>query len=128
MAEVATQFPASGHTLDTNQLRRLAESALLAGHGDLAYAVSAAGLERGGATEVRFLLLRAQSVSWPFGRRVVCAKAAAVLARQQQDTALVEEAVELVRGLFEFDHVSLTPDQARDVLQKEKAAPEPPTT
>jgi hypothetical protein len=65
-------------------------------------------------------------VSSPFGRRVVCAKAAAVLARQQQDTALVDEAIELVRGRFEFDHLSLTPDQARDVLQKEKAAPEPP--
>jgi hypothetical protein len=126
MAEVATQFAASAHTLDANQLRRLAESALLAGQGDLAYAVSAAGLERGGATEVRFLLLRAQSVSWQFGRRVVCTKAAAVLARQQQDTALVEEATELVRGLFEFDHVSLTLDQVRDVLQKEKAAREPP--
>jgi hypothetical protein len=127
MAEVARQFPASAHTLDAKQLRRLAESALLAGQGDLAYAVSAAGLERGGATEARFLLIRAQSVSWPFGRRVVCTKAAAVLARQQQDTALVEEAIELVRGLFEFDHGSLTLDQARDVLQKEKAAPEAPT-
>jgi hypothetical protein len=126
MLEVAKQFPASRQTLDTDELRRLAESALQAGHGDLAYAVSTAGLENGGATEVRFLLLRARSVTGQFGRRVVCAKAAAVLGRQQQDTELVEEAVELVRGLFEFDHVSLTLDQARDVLQQEKAAREPP--
>jgi hypothetical protein len=127
MIEVAKQFPASRQTLDAAQLRSLAESALQVGHGDLAYALSAAGLERGGATEVRFLLLRAQSLTGPFGRRVVCAKAAAVLGRQQQDTELVEAAVELVRGLFEFDQVSLTLDQARDVLQKEKAAGEPPS-
>ena len=126
MVEVATRFPASRATLDTDQLRRLAESALLAGRGDLAYAVSAVGLARGGATEGRFLLLRAQSVTGQLGRHVLCARAAAELARQQQDAELVEEAVELVRGLFEFDHVSLTLDQARDVLQREKAAPEPP--
>jgi len=127
MIEVAKQFPASRQTLDAAQLRSLAESAVRAGVGDLAYAASAAGLERGGATEVRFLLLRAQAVTGQFARRVVCAKAAAVLARQQQDTELVEESVELVRGLFEFDHVSLTFDQARDVLLKEKAAGEPPS-
>ena len=127
MIEVAKQFPASKQTLDAAQLRGLAESAVRAGVGDLAYAVSSAGLERGGATEVRFLLLRAQAVTGQFERRVVCAKAAAVLASQQQDTELAEEAVELVRGLFAFDHVSLTFDQARAVLQKEKAAGEPPS-
>jgi hypothetical protein len=126
MHEVARQFPASRQGLGTGELRKLAESALLAGDADLAYAISAAGLERGGATEARFLLLRARSVAGQFGRRVVCAKAAAELGRQQQDMELVEEAVELVRGPFEFDQVSLTLDQARDVLRKEKAAPEPP--
>ena len=126
MAEVARRFPACSATLETDQLRRLGESALLAGRSALAYAVSAAGLERGGATEGRFLLLRAQSVTGPIGRRVVCARAAAELARQQQDAELVEEAVELVHGLFEFDQVSLTLEQARDVLKREKAAPAPP--
>jgi hypothetical protein len=127
MAEAAARFPAIRETLDAAQLRSLAESALQAGHGDLAYAVSAAGLERGGATEPRFLFIRAQSVTSPFERRVVCARAAAVLGRQQHDTELAEEAAGLVSDLFEFDHVSLTPDQARDVLRKEKAARELPT-
>jgi hypothetical protein len=127
MIEAANRFPESRHTLDTGRLRALAEAALLAGHAELAYAVSAAGLERGGATDARFLLLRAQSVTEPFTRRVVCARAAAALARQQQDTELVDEAVELVRGLFEFAQVSLTLDQARDVLQTEKAEPRPPS-
>jgi hypothetical protein len=62
-----------------------------------------------------------------FERRVACARAAAVLGRQQQDTEIVEEAAELVSGLFESDHVSLTLDQARDVLRKERAARRPPT-
>jgi hypothetical protein len=125
MAEVAKQFPASRQTLDVAQLRRLAESAVQAGQSDLAYAISAAGLERGGATEVRFLLLRAQALAG-LDRRVVCARAAAVLGRELQDTALVEDAIDLVSGLFAFEHVTLTPDQARDVLRKEKAAGEPP--
>ena len=126
MVEVAKRFPAVASALDTGQLRRLAESALLAGHGDLAYAISTEGLRRGVATEIRFLLIRAQSVTGQFGRRVVCARAVTVLARQQQDSELVEEAAELVRGLFALDHVALTLEQARDVLQQEKAAPEPP--
>lgn len=124
--EVAKQFPASQHTLDTDQLRRLAECALAAGRADLAYVATAAGLGRGEATAVRFLLLRAQSVMKHPARRVVCARAAAVLASRQQDPALVEEAAELVRGLFQFDDVSLTLDQARDVLEREKAAEKPP--
>jgi hypothetical protein len=66
-------------------------------------------------------------VTRPIERSVVCAKAAAELARHQQDTALVKEAVEHVRGFFEFDHRPLTLAQARSVLQREAAAPEPPT-
>ena len=49
-----------------------------------------------------------------------------MLGREQQDTALVDDAAALVRGFFEFEHVSLTLEQARDVLQQEKAAGEPP--
>ena len=49
-----------------------------------------------------------------------------MLSREQQDTALADDAAALVRGFFEFEHVSLTLEQARDVLQQEKAAGEPP--
>jgi tetratricopeptide (TPR) repeat protein len=126
MDRVARQFPASRHSLSTRQLRALGESALKAGQADLAYAVSAEGLARGGTTEPRFLLLRAQAITQPFTRCVVCAAAAAELARQQQDTDLVNEAVEIVR-VFQFSQVSLTLTQARDVLQKEKTEAAPPT-
>jgi hypothetical protein len=57
----------------------------------------------------------------------VCAKAAAELARQAQDAELVERCVELVRGLFEFDNVTVNLAQARDVLDKERAEPAPPS-
>ncbi len=127
MNEVARHFPASGHTLEADQLRALGELALLRGHGTLAYVVSAAGLERGGAAEAGFLLLRARAITENFTRRVVCAKAAAELARQQQDPELVEEAIDLVRVLFEFDEAPLTIEQAREVLRQERAEPDPPS-
>jgi tetratricopeptide (TPR) repeat protein len=126
MLEVANQFPAGRPTLNTGQLLLLAELALRVNQFELAYAVSAEGLERGGATEARFLLLRARSVTGAVDRRVICAKAAAELARHQQDTVLVEEAVELVRDLVGVDAVSLNLEQAREVLAKERAATKPP--
>ena len=88
---------------------------------------SAAGLERRGSTEARFLLLRARSVFEDIPRHVVCANAAAELARHAHDVELVEQSVELFRGLFEFNQVTVTLAQARDVLDKEKAEPEPPS-
>ena len=63
MVEVAKQFPASRQTLDAAQLRTLGDSAVRAGHGVLAYKISTAGLERDGASEAGFLLLRARSVT-----------------------------------------------------------------
>ena len=90
----------------------------------MAYAVSAVGLSRGGETEARFLLLRARSLpERQFERRAVCAAAAAELARHQRDSELVKEAVELVRGPYGSDSPPLTLDQARQVLQTEKAEP-----
>jgi hypothetical protein len=52
----------------------------------------------------------------------VCAAAAAELARQQRDMQLVEEAVELTRGRFGPRALTLTLEQAAEVLRKEKAA------
>ncbi|MEP7308135.1 MAG: hypothetical protein ABJA98_21745 [Acidobacteriota bacterium] len=127
MVEVAKQFPECRQTLDAAHLRRLGELAVWAGMDDLAYAISTAGLERGETTAARFLLLRANATIKSWERHIVCAKAAAVLGREQQDTALVDEAAALVRGFFEFEHVSLTLEQARDVLNQEKAAREPST-
>ena len=127
MAETAKQFPHTRRLLGVNELTALGDAALASGHADLAYAVSAAGLECGGTTEARFLLLRARSVVEDTTRYVVCAKAAAELARHAQDTELVEQSVELVRELVEFNHVTVTLAQARAVLDKEKACSESPS-
>ncbi len=108
--------------LDTARLRTLAEAALRAKFTDLAYAATAAGLERGVATEARFLFLRAQSLpAWQSDRSEVCAAAAATLARQKRDTELIEEAVELLHGPLDADDLTVTLDQAAEVLRKEKA-------
>ena len=115
-------------------MRALAEAALRRNLGELAYAASAAGLAKGGATEARFLLLRARVLpEWEFERRSDCIAAATELARRQRDMALVDEAVDLRRGPggrgMDFldwvdsmdDHAfSMTTEQLNAVLKREK--------
>ena len=127
MVEAAKQFPRSRESLDTGQLGTLSAAALFAGHSELAYSASAVGLERGGPTEGRFLLLRARSLpEWQGERRAVCAAAAAEFARRERDVELLREAVGWLGGLG-FEAFSITADEGDEVLQKEKAAPEFPT-
>ncbi|SPF34765.1 conserved hypothetical protein [Candidatus Sulfopaludibacter sp. SbA4] len=123
IAETAKQLPRNSQSLDTSQLQYLAQAGLCSTHAELGYAATAAGLERGGPTGARFLLLRAKLL--PPGhedRRTVCAAAAAELGRQQRDMRLVEEAVELTRGRVGPQALTLTLEQAAEVLRKEKAA------
>ncbi|MGA2773511.1 MAG: hypothetical protein ABSG26_22135 [Bryobacteraceae bacterium] len=121
LVETAKQFPRGSQSLNVGQLQALAEAGLCAKHFELAYAVSAAGLERGGPTEASFLLLRAQSLpKYDEGRWAVCAVAAAELARQQRQMHVVEKALELIADSA-FGDLSLTLEQASTVLQKEKA-------
>jgi hypothetical protein len=120
--------------LEGRQLRALGETALRHNLRQLAYAVSAAGLRKGGATEARFLLLRAQALpSWEFERRRDCIAVATELARRQRDMALVEEAVDLHRGhggisfLDALDSggegaFSRSTEQVNAVLKREKQA------
>jgi hypothetical protein len=120
--EAAIQFPRASGSLDTSQLRTLAETALAAGHPEFAYAASGAGLSRDGSDSgpadahdgaARFLLLRARSLpERQSDRRAICAAAAAELARPQRDMEVVDRAVELVRVAFGPEPLSLTPDQA----------------
>ena len=123
IAETARQLPRNSQSLDTSQLQYLAQAGVCSTHAELGYAATAAGLERGGPTGARFLLLRAKLL--PEGhedRRAVCAAAAAELGRQQRDMQLLEEAVELTRGRFGPQALTLTLEQAAEVLRKEKAA------
>ena len=121
LEETAHQFPRSSQTLEVGQLQTLGEAGLSAEHFELAYAVSAAGLERGAPTEASFLLLRALSLpKGGEGRWAVCAVAAAQLARQQRQMDVVEKAVELLAG-SPFNDLTLTAEQASTVVRKEKA-------
>jgi hypothetical protein len=123
LEEAARQFPRVMGSLDANQLRTLAETALAMGDDEFAYAASGEGLSRGGDTEARFLVLRARSMPERQGdRHAICAAAAAELARPHRDMETVGEAVDLVRGAMDSDPFSLTLDQARDVVRKEIAA------
>ena len=120
LAETAKQFPRNSQSLNVGQLQTLAEAGLSAEHFQLSYAVSAAGLERGGPTEASFLLLRAQCLpGYQEDRKGVCAAAAAQLARAQHHMDVVEKAVELVAD-SPFSALSLTPEQASAVVRKEK--------
>ncbi len=120
MVETSKQFPRNSQSLNVGQLQTLAEAGLYAKRFELTYAVSGAGLERGGPTEASFLLLRAKSLpQYQGGRRAVCASAAAQLARQQRQMDVVDNAVELIADSF-FDDLSFTPEQASMVVQKEK--------
>ena len=121
LTEMASQFPRSSPSLNVGQLQTLAEAGLYAQRFELAYAVSAAGLERGGPTQAGFLLLRAQSLlGYGDGRWAVCGAAAAELARRERHMDVVEKAVELLAD-SPFQDLTLTSEQASTVLQKEKA-------
>jgi len=98
-SRLAEELAAENCSLDTQELRALAETASRGRRMELAYAASGAGLAKEGADRARFLLLRAGSLpTWAYGRREKCAKAAASLARRRRDMDLVKEAIDLLRG------------------------------
>lgn len=125
MLEAARQFPCVRDELSANQLETLGQAALASRQADFAYAVSAAGLERPGPAEARFLLLRAASVR-DGQRRFICTRAAVELGREAQDSGLVERAVRVLGEFPEFGDLSLDAAQAREVLLQERAEPRPP--
>lgn len=119
-AEAVDQFPVVRDSLDVEQVAALGQLGLATDHPKLAWAASQEGLKRGGPSEAQFLLLRAHAV--PPGhesRQEVLAAAAAELGRFHRDMSVVDEAVEIVRDPFGGESVSLTLDQARDVVQRE---------
>ena len=123
-AEAEAQFASVSGSLDIKQIRQLGELGMVMGYPRLAWAASGAGLERGGSSEAYFLLLRARAV--PAGeaeRYVAMTAAAAELGRFHRDMEVVDKAVEIVRNPFGGDSISLTLEQAREVVRKEIASP-----
>jgi hypothetical protein len=129
-APIIQELLERGATFDALPLRILAESALMSGSPELAYAASVGGLTRGGRGEARFLLIRAQSMP-PFeqARRNVCLAAAAELARRERDTGLLDEIIEARRGPdsrrnapVDDRDFSMSSGQIQRVLKTEKQA------
>jgi hypothetical protein len=126
--EIAAQFSRAAGSLDIEQIRALGEMGMNTEHPRLAWEASAAGLNRGGPSEAYFLLLRARATPEDYReRREVLAAAAAELGRFHRDMEVVSHAVEAGRDPFGDDPLTLTAEQAREVLRKEKASPEFPT-
>jgi hypothetical protein len=121
--ETEVQFPSAAASLDIEEIRSLGELGISTAHPVLAWSATAAGLERGGASEAYFLLLRARALPEGFGERhEALTAAAAELGRFHRDMEVVDRAVEATRNPFDGDPLSLTIQQAREVLQKEKAS------
>ena len=126
MREITKQFGKSKKPFSAPQLRDIGRGALSNGFDDLAYTVSTKGLEAGGDTSAEFLFLRARALpnnQWE--RRMLCAAAAAELARRQGDTELAGKAVEMLSGPFKDGSIELTPEQVADVVRQEKTKPKP---
>ncbi len=122
--ETEAQFPRIGAALNVDQIRVLAEVGMASEHSRLAWAASAAGLQHGGPTEAYFLLLRARAL--PEGledRYQALTAAAAHLGRLHRDMDVVSQAIEAGRDPFNDEPLSLTADEAAEVLRKEKASP-----
>jgi tetratricopeptide (TPR) repeat protein len=124
IAEAEIQFPRIAGSLDVEQLRALGNIAVAADHTKLAWAASTEGLKRGGPLEAHFMLLRARAMPARHGQRYVAvAAAAAELGRFHGNSDVVGKAIEIVRNPLGGDSISLTLEQARDVVRKEMGSP-----
>jgi tetratricopeptide (TPR) repeat protein len=126
--ETEAQFQSAAGSLNVEQIRLLGEMGIATKHLGLTWAASVAGIDRGGPTEAYFLLLRARALPDGYNDRYEALTAAAAeLGRLHRDMEVVDRAVEAGRDPYDNEPRSLTADQARGVLAKEKASPEFPS-
>jgi hypothetical protein len=122
MVVVQLQFDACRTAIEVRELRALTDVALHHRLMSLADRLSSEGLARGGPSEAEFLYVRARVCDASPDRAGICARAAAELAREQRDDDLVGRALALAEDCLGPMPLTLTLDQARAVLQREKAA------
>ena len=122
LVETARQFPLISQSLNVGQLQTLAEAGLCAKQFELAYAVSAAGLERGGAYRSELSAAACTVLAAVRGGAVgrVRRGGSAACAPRSAIWTWSTKAVELLAD-SPFGDLSLTPEQAATVVQKEKA-------
>jgi hypothetical protein len=124
--------------IETPHLLALGGAALRRQNMRLAYAVSAAGLARDGASEARFLFFRACALpGFETERRNQCLSAVIALARRQRDMELAAEAIEVRQGKrasgrrsrrwreeepLEESDLAIGPEHLAALLEQERAA------
>ncbi len=124
LAETEQQFPKVKESLSLEEIFLLGDMGVFTERPKLAWAASGEGLRRGGTFEARFMLLRARATPEGHGGRFLALGAAAIeLGRFHRDKDVIDAAVEMVRNPFGGDSISLTLDQARDVIRKELSSP-----
>ncbi len=117
-------FSSVANTLEIRELLLLGQLGMSTGHRRLAWAASGVGLERGGPDEARFLLMRADAMLDQRGdRHLALAAAVAELGRFHRQPDMVDRAVQLCRNPFGGESISLTLEQAREVIRRELASP-----
>ena len=122
--EAETHFSSVSNTLDIGEIRFLGDLGISTDHTKLAWEASGAGLERGGPDEAYFLLLRANAMPEQDGdRHLAVAAAAAELGRFHRQTDIVDRAVRIIRNPYGGESISITLEQAREVIRKELASP-----
>lgn len=103
----------------------LGEAALRAFNHQLAFAVSAAGLAGNGASQARFLFLRARALpESEYQRQTACFGAAAELARRQRDLDLLDRIGDLgeLGGFNPMENAALamSTEQIESIVQQER--------
>jgi len=122
VAEARTQFEGVSKALDLRQLRNLGECALCNGDVEFAYDISVEGLGRGAGVEAEFLLLRAHALlARSRERAMICALAAAGIARQRSELDLGARVVDFLDETFKGDINKFNSEQIERVLKTEKA-------
>ncbi len=115
---------------DAVALERLGKAASYQNWNDLAYRISAIGLELGAAWEARFLLLRAAALpGYDMMRREECMMAALTLARRSNDPQTAEEALSVWRetsmgARFGIEPHLMEHHEVQKVLKRERKARE----
>ena len=119
--------------LDIAEMLVVGEAALHGQAPELAFAVSAAGMARGGA-DSRFLFLRARALPlWATERRYHCLCVALELARRERNPELAGRVLDQLRGYptnmfgsddfldgLEYDGFSVKPELLNEVLEEER--------
>ncbi len=127
-------FEAELPPLPFSMTAAIAEAALRDRRMPIAYAISGAGIRKGGPLSARYLLLRARALPhWKWVRKRECIDAAIALARKERDMDLIHDAFELRResrgsglsspffpmGPMDDADVSLDSDEIDDILTRE---------